>query len=334
MRGLCAVALVLAPALGWACPGCQNPNLPVVPSGGAHLGEGTLQWGALLSLAPIWVRHDDGCADVNDCDQVPVQPKYVHDQFILPMELRGTLDWGLTSHFGLSAQVPVRMVGTTIAYETPDGHHYDPPNAGTHHRDEVLVGLGDPLLAARLGGVVAEAWWVVGRLGVSVPLGRTEDDPFAAGDRGDTHQHIQFGSGTFDPMASLAVARTLGKWQVGGYGQVQTALYENSKGFQAGTTSLVSARAAWRAATRWLLQGSVSWFRQGAERWQGKIQQDGVLGRQELLVGLGTTVSFGGPQYLVLVRVPVWREIFQGPETEEGELTSPVVLTLGVQGRI
>lgn len=209
---LLGVGVALAPSLASACPGCQNPNLPVVPSGGAHLGDGAVQWGALLSLAPIWVRHEDGCADLTNCDQVPVQPTYVHDQFLMPMELRGTLDWALTEHLGLTAQLPVRMVLTTIGYETPEGAHYDPPNEGTHHRNEALVGLGDPLLGVRLGGVLAEAWWVVAQLGVSVPLGRTEANPFAAGDRGDTHQHIQFGSGTFDPLVSLAVARTLDRF--------------------------------------------------------------------------------------------------------------------------
>ncbi|MCA9545415.1 MAG: hypothetical protein KC613_13520 [Myxococcales bacterium] len=332
---LCALGLATAlPALSVACPGCQNPNLPVVPTGGVHLGGGDLQWGALLSLAPIWVRHEDGCVDLAACAKIPAQPKYVHDQFILPTELRATLDWGLSSHWGLSVQLPVRLVATTIEYETPTGEPYEPLDAGNHHRDEVLVGLGDPVVAARVGGVVGEAWWVVARLGASLPLGRTEPNPFTAGDQGEAHQHIQFGSGTLDPFASLAVARSAGPWQWSAYGQVQAALYENSEGFQAGTTSLVSAGAAWRAAPRWLLQGSLAWFRQGAERWDGKIQQDGVLGRQELLVGLGTTVSFGGPQYLLLVRAPVWREIFQGPDTEEGDLTAPVVLTVGVQGRI
>lgn len=327
-------ALALTPTLALGCPGCQNPNLPVVPSGGVHLDGGHLQWGALLSLAPIQVRHDDGCADLSACDDVVPQPRYVHDQFILPVELRATLDWGITEHFGLSAQLPLRMVATTIDYETPDGRPYDPPDAGTHHRDETLVGLGDPLVAARLAGVAGDGWWIVGQLGASLPLGRTEADPFAAGDRGEAHQHIQFGTGTVDPFASLAIARTIGAWQLSGYGQGQVALYANPKGFQAGATTLVNAQAAWRAAPRWLVQGSVGWFRQGPERWDGAVQQDGILGRNEVLVGLGSTVSFGGPQYLALIRVPVWRQILQGPLTEQGTLTAPVVLTLGIQGRL
>lgn len=332
IRGLALACLL--PRLALACPGCQNPNLPVVPSGGVHLDGGSLQWGALLSVAPIWVRHDDGCADLDACDDVPVQPRYVHDQFILPMELRGTFDWGISPHVGLSAQFPLRVVATTIDYETPDGAPYDPPNAGTHHRDETLAGVGDPLLAARFAGVFGAAWWVVARLGTSIPLGRTEADPFAAGDRGAVHQHIQFGTGTFDPFASLAVARTFGRWQIGGYGQGQLAIYENDEGFQAGAMTLLNLRTAYRVQPRWLVQGSLGWFRQGPERWGGAIQQDGVLGRNELLLGLGTTVSFGGPQYLALIRVPIWRQIIQGPETEEGVLTAPVIVTLGIQGRI
>lgn len=334
-RGLTAcLALAFFPSLANACPGCQNPNLPVVPSGGVHLESGNVQWGALMSVAPIWVRHDDGCADPNDCDDVPPQPAYVHDQFILPMELRGTLDWGLSEHFGVSMQVPFRVVTTTIAYETPDGDHYDPPNAGTHHRDETLVGIGDPIVAARFATVLGTAWWLVTRIGSSIPLGSTEEDPFAAGDRGDAHQHIQFGTGTFDPFASIALARTFGRWQLSGYGQGQLAMYESDKGFRAGATTLVNARTAFKIAPRWLVQGSLGWFRQGPEEWGGKIQQDGVLGRHEVLAGLGTTFSFGGPQFIALIRVPVWRKILQGPETEEGEITAPVVLTLGIQGRI
>lgn len=333
IRALAAL-LVLVPTLARACPGCQNPNLPVVPSGGVHLDQNTIQWGALLSVAPIWVRHDDGCVDLDDCDEVPVQPQYVHDQFILPIELRGTLDWGISEHLGVSLQVPLRLVATTIDYETPDGQHYDPPNAGTHHRNETLVGIGDPILAARFAMVLGDAWWVVTRIGSAIPLGKTEEDPFAAGDRGETHQHIQFGTGTFDPFASLAIARSYGKWQLSGYGQAQWAAYESDKGFQAGATTLVNARGAYRVAPRWLLQGSLGWFRQGPERWSGEVQQDGILGRHEVLAGFGTTFSFGGPQYVALVRVPVWRRILQGAETEEGTLTAPVVLTLGIQGRI
>lgn len=328
---LIAALIVALPAAAWACPGCQNPNLPMVRSGGVHLGEGELKLGVTLATQPIWVRHDDGCVDVDDCDKVPVQPQYVHDQFILPSEVRATVDWGFSGSLGLEAQVPVRVVYTTIDYETPTGESYEPLDADVHHRDETLVGLGDPQLSLRLSGVVADTWWVVGRVGTSLPLGRTEPDPFAAGDRGEEHQHIQFGTGTFDPILGVEVARGFGRMQFAAYGQIQAALYENEHGFQAGATSLVGVQGGWRLAERFVMQTSFEWFRQGPETWDGEEQQDGILGRDELLVGLGTAFSFGGPQYTALLRVPVYRQIHQGTETEEGELTAPVSVTLGVQ---
>jgi hypothetical protein len=324
-------AAVALPAAAHACPGCQNPNLPMVRSGGVHLGEGELKLGATLAAQPIWVRHDAGCADVDDCDEVPAQPTYVHDQFILPSELRATVDWGLTGAFGVEAQIPVRLVYTTIDYETPAGDPYEPLDPDVHHRDETLVGLGDPQVSVRWGGVLGDAWWVVGRVGASLPLGRTEPDPFAAGDRGEAHQHIQFGTGTFDPLVGLEVARGFGRLQMAAYGQAQAALYENEHGFRAGATSLVGLQGGWRAGERLVVQSSFEWFRQGPETWDGEEQQDGILGRDELLIGLGTAFSFGGPQYSALVRVPVYRQIHQGAETEEGELTSPVSVALGIQ---
>lgn len=325
------VALSLAPAAVQACPGCQNPNLPLVRSGGVHLDEGALKIGVLTSTAPLWVRHDAGCADLANCDEVPVQPTYVHDQFILPVETTATADWGLHRNVGLEARIPVRLVHTTIAYETPDGAPYEPLDADVHHRDETLVGLGDPRLMLRLGAVVADAWWVVARVGTTAPLGRTESDPFAAGDEGKRHQHIQFGSGTFDPILGLEVARGFGRLQLAGYGQVEGAVYENSHGFQAGLRSLLGLQGGWRPTPRWVLQAAVEWFHLGPDRWDGEIQQDGLLGRDELLLGFGTTFSFGGPQYIVLLRVPAYREIIQGDRTEEGDIFSPVSLTLGVQ---
>lgn len=325
--------LVLLVADAHACPGCQNPNLPMVRSGGVHLSAGELKLGALLSASALKVRHEAGCADTSDCDEVPVQPAHIHDQLIVPVELTGTLDWGINEWLGLEAHLPVRLVYTTIDYETPAGDPYEPPDADIHHRDETLAGLGDPRLALRLGTTLGESWWLVGRLGTSIPLGRTEPDPFAAGDRGDAHQHVQFGTGTFDPLVGVELARSFGRLQLAGYGQLQAALYENRHGFRAGAVSLVGLQGGWRAGQRVVLQSSVEWFRQGAERWDGEVQQDGILGRHELLGGLGAVFSFGGPQYMAMVRFPLYRRILQGADTEEGELTAPVTLTLGIQFR-
>lgn len=329
-----AAALLGLGGPAWACPGCQNPNLPVVRSGAAHLPPGTVQVGALLTAVPLSVQHGDGCADLGNCDQVPVQPRFVHDQGVLSTELRGTFDWAIREHLGLSLQVPVRVVHTSIQYTTPEGRPYSPPNADVHHRNETLVGIGDPLVMARLGGVFGAGWWWVLRGGVSLPLGRTEADPFKAGALGERHQHIQLGTGTFNPVVGGELARAFGALQVSAYGQVQSAVYANHHGYQAGLLSVLGLQGGWRFATRAVLHTSLEWMHQGAERWDGAVQQDGVLGRHEVLAGLGSTFSFGGPQYLVWLRAPLYRALILGSETEAGTLSAPITLTLGVQATL
>ena len=135
-------------------------------------------------------------------------------------------------------------------------------------------------------------------------------------------------------MVGGELARAFGALQVSAYGQVQSAVYANEHGYQAGLLSVVGLQGGWRFATRAVLHTSLEWMHQGAERWDGAVQQDGVLGRHEVLAGVGSTFSFGGPQYLVWLRAPLYRALILGSETEAGTLSAPITLTLGVQATL
>jgi hypothetical protein len=102
---------------------------------------------------------------------------------------------------------------------------------------------------------------------MSLPIGKTEENPFELGDRGLSHQHIQFGSGT-----------SIRCW-------------------------------CWK-------------------RWDGRIRQDGNLGRSEVLATAGLTQIFGATLNLTL-RAPVWRDIVTGDEPP-GTLSSPLTVSFGV----
>ena len=41
-------------------------------------------------------------------------------------------------------------------------------------------------------------------MGLALPSGRTESDPWILGDSGKKHLHIQFGNGTVDPLLNLS----------------------------------------------------------------------------------------------------------------------------------
>jgi hypothetical protein len=325
---LCLAAALLESREASACAGCRNPSLAVSRGNEGPLDPGALRLGGSLTGTTVHVVHEAGCRDPTTCTEVPVQPLYLHDQRLYPIELRLTAEYGLNETFGIEGQVPFRLVHTTIEYTTPDGAPHEPLDAGIHHRDETIAGPADPWLLLRIGGMI-ENWWVAARPGVSLPLGKTEENPFALGDRGLEHQHVQLGSGTVDPVLVLEASTAFDAVTLELFAQGQASLYENRHGY----------RSPWRVyggfAVGTTLVGDLSGslgieaFHDDAERWEGRIRQDGNLGRTEVLGAASLTQVFGATELSLSLRAPVWRHIVTGDEPP-GTLSSPLTISLGV----
>ena len=326
---LAAIAAVMSHApRAHACAGCRNPSLAVSRGNQGPLPEGALRAGLSATGTSVHVVHEAGCADPANCDEVPVQPAHLHDQRLYPLELRLSGEYALSDAFAVDAQLPFRIVATSVEYTTPEGASYEPLDEGVHHRDETLAGLGDPWLLFRAGDYV-ERFWLAARAGVSLPLGGTEENPFELGDRGQRHQHIQFGSGTFDPVVVLELARSFDGLELQAFAQGLFPLYENRHGYHApwrvyGGTSLGTLLAG-------KLFGSlgVEAFHEDAEEWDGERRQDGNLGRTEVLGAATLSHAFGATEASLGVRVPFYRHIVSGDEPP-GTLSSPVTLSLSV----
>jgi hypothetical protein len=323
---LLLAAVAISPRAAYPCAGCRNPNLPITRLANVGLMPGELRLTGALSATGLNVVHQDGCADIFNCYEVPAQPLYLHDQNIYPGELRAIAEYGLTRHWGVEAQLPFRVTATTIKYKTLDGQPYDPLDPGVHHRDETLAGIGDAWLLGRFGFDLASAI-VTARGGVTVPLGKTQEDPFVLGDLGIPHEHIQFGTGTFAPVVALDASRTFGRVQVAAYGQAQLTLYQNSKGFRAPNRFFAGLSGGARLVEKLTTTLGLDLLNEGRERWHGVVRQDGNLGRTELLAALTLTRPFGDTILSLVVRVPVYRHIVQG-SVDPGNLTSPVSATL------
>ena len=327
VAALLAGGVALLPAArADACAGCRNPSMPVARLDAVELAPREVRATAVLGGTYLDTLHEAGCADLANCDEVPVQPTYLHHQKIYPAELRAIAEVGVTRTLGFELQLPFRIVGTTIQYATPDGQPYQPLDPGVHHRDETLAGVGDPWLLGRWGARLGESLLVV-RAGLSLPLGRTEPNPFALGDMGIRHEHIQFGTGTFDPVAGFQVTRTIASVQLAGYGQGQTSLYRNRHGFRGPNrffAGIMGAHLLFGTLTGGL---GVDLLYEGAERWDGRIQQDGNLGRTEILAAVTVAQTFGDTSISLSARFPTYRHIVQGDEPQ-GSLSSPVMLSL------
>jgi hypothetical protein len=336
MRSGLLVAALLAANLGAqavvataeACAGCRNPSLASARGSEGPLPAKALRLGASLTGTTIHVVHEAGCRDTGDCREVPAQPSYFHDQSIYPLELRLLAEYGLNETFGIEAQLPFRSVTSTIEYTDESGASYEPLDPGVHHRNETVVGIADPWLLLRIGAMV-EKWWLAARPGVSLPLGRTEENPFALGDQGLRHQHIQLGSGTFDPVAVVEASRKLDQLQLQLYAQGQLPLYENGHGYRAPWRIYGGALLGRALVGKLVGSFGVEAFHETEEKWDGEARQDGNLGRSELLLAAMLTQAVGRTELGLNIRVPVWRHIVAGDEPA-GTLSSPVTLGLSV----
>lgn len=107
-----------------------------------------------------------------------------------------------------------------------------------HHDDGSTVGLGDAGVGVRLraldpgdaGGLQLDA-----RPGLTLPTGGIEPDAEALGAAGQAHNHIFFGSGTFDPTLQLDAAWAFDGWRVVGFASARTSLYANRYGYRQGS---------------------------------------------------------------------------------------------------
>lgn len=281
---------------------------------------------ATVSLLATKVRvvHESRCPEIGPICQVRDEPPNLHDQSLVVGELRGLLEYGFSDTFSAELQVPVKLTDTSIIFRRLDGTPFEPDYGNIHHRNETLFGFGDVWLSLRgqrsFGDVAVGA-----RAGVSLPTGRTEENPFELGEAGIEHQHIQLGTGTFDPLLGLDVTVPAGPIGLRAYGQAQLVLYENGQGYRAGHRYGAGALGS-APLNSWLsVSAGLDLIVERPERWDGAIRQDGNLGRTDLLAGAAATFLAGAVELTVGLKVPVYQHVIQS-EVEPGELTYPGLL--------
>jgi thiol-disulfide isomerase/thioredoxin len=249
----------------------------------------------------------------------------VHDQSIAIGELRMAAELGVAEDLGIALSVPLRLLDTSIRY-LDDGRTVDIAAENIHHRNETLAGIADPWLLAHMH----KQWGRTSidlRAGASLPLGRTEEDPFALGEAGLPHQHVQFGAGTLNPIAGAEVHRDFGRMGLRLYALTVQSLYDSGKGYQAGDRYQGGVAALSPLGTRaWRFEAGLEGLGETAERWNGMVHDDdGNRGRFDLLVaGSAGRALGGGFEGYVGVKVPVVTH------TVGGQLEYPILLEVAV----
>ena len=266
-------------------------------------------------------------------------PPQLHHTVLWLWDIRVLAEYGLAPHLALQALLPIGIVQTRTTYTDLDGNPISLSYPSIHHQNETLTGLRDAQLllhhAWDLGGAAISE-----RVGISIPFGTVHPDPFALGDEGLVHEHIQFGTGTLDPVVGLDASKDFGGWSLAAFFFAQMPLYSVGIARGDGTDVVDQYQAGTRISGGVAASSSLGLigpsFRLTAlvaqefpERWNGATPVDeGNRGRTDLFVGPGMTLPFLDDWSVSLeVRVRVWGQLVGA------QMSLPVVVDLSV-GRL
>lgn len=340
--------LAVAPAVrAGGCPACSNPNLPM---GGSSLGDATqstadersrhevaaavaptLQGLFVLALTadflPTTSSHIEDCPDLGPrCAGAMKPTPYRHN--VASYGYGATLDvqYGVLSWLSVSVTAPYRALTARVHYTDLADAPYTPDPPDIHHRNETISGLADPTVAVALGDAMGPLGFSV-RLGALLPLGRTLDvDPFAAGRAGVAHEHVQFGTGTVRPIAGSALGYDFGAVGVDGFFQGTLAIASNAIGYRPGQRIAGGVRlssALGTSSARFGLGAEAA--HETTETWHGSVQEEGNLGRTDVLAVVGARWSpFARWGFFGALKTPVYAHAVGA------QLSYPLVVQLGV----
>jgi hypothetical protein len=288
-------------------------------------------------MTHVRATHGASCPEISplDCAEEDI-PDHIHDQSLTLVRMEPRFAAGLGKGFLISVAIPVDVKIAGIKYSLMDDTPYEPSYSGLHHRNEDLFGVGDVRLhLAAYRGIIGTPIVIGARIGLALPTGKTEDNPFTAGANSEDHQHLQFGGGTVDPIVGVELivrGKKVGERgpKIGMVGKFsgRFPLYENPKGYR-GPISLNAAVGPMvrmpdpADSLQFLALMTASWM--SAERWDGLEGENSGLGT----VGAGLGLSWNITPKLSLSGMLSFR-FFQ--RAEGAQFSQPISGTLGISG--
>lgn len=274
----------------------------------------------------VRIRHVAVCPEVDPllC-AVQELPEHEHDQRIAWFRLDPTLNVGLGGGWQASLSVPLDLRAVTVNYTLPDGTPYDPPYADIHHRTETLAGPTDATLLGKRYVQVGRGIFGFGA-GTTIPLGRTEEDPYALTEQGLRHEHMQLGTGTFVPVAALEGVVEGARWGGVAWLTGRLPLYANAKGYEPPASLSGGLGPTFRVTPKVQALATVEASAEGPERWSGTPYG----GRATAVVGAGANWSVSPRVVLqAQARVTAWQHMGH-EDPDEGSAVQRVLGSVGV----
>lgn len=248
------------------------------------------------------------------------------------------LRYQINNQFRLEASVPYEIkdqnanVGGIEDIADPEMRRKVLLYQNIHHRDATYQGFldFDFLLAYSQHGLFQEHDMLTVKFGTTIPVGKTEDDPWKLGDIGLEHLHIQFGTGTFNPIADLHYSMPVyGGLRAHASVRGKVPFYENSKTYR-GSREVSYTGGLNYQVTDWLsLQSSYLGLYQSYAHWDGNIDINTGLRFSLASFGASIATPYNVPLSISLM-LPIQQETLWD-DSEQGsdafELTALVSVT-------
>lgn len=194
-------------------------------------------------------------------------------------------------------------------------------NQYIHHRDETYRGLADlsMLLAHSVSGILRDNDFLDTLVGIGIPTGKTEADPYKAARAGQKHLHIQFGTGTFDPLVELHYNTLISSdVSMGTSIMGRFPFYENKRNYRGPLELTYSARLGYNIVDRLSLDISYQGFFQSYAYWDGVGDVNSGLLANSGIVGATTNIGQGSALYLGVILPFSQKTLGEGDTFERG----------------
>ena len=261
---------------------------------------------------------DDGVTQDRTVIKVP------HHQHHVNLNIYRT-DIGLKYQFArrskVEVNIPFEVKIQEASVEKIEGETYSSEeweaielNGYIHHRNETYSGPadGDFLIGYSMNGFFGD--FIMGRIGTTIPLGKTEDDPWKLGEAGLEHLHIQFGTGTFNPIADLHYSFPIYK-RIAAHSSIRCKFpfYENSKTYRGSRELTYTAGLNFRADDWISLNAGYLGFYQAYAYWDGEIDKNTGLRFGMASMGASFSTPFNVPLSIALM-LPLHQETLYDDE--------------------
>ena len=248
-----------------------------------------------------------------------------HSQTFLLVNAHFALSYVVSARLQVEIGVPVKTADVNARFLNENGDAL-PGFTSIHHRTETLLGVGDTSLSGRYRLLMPNTdlpFLADLVLGISVPTGNIEPDPFALGRKGESHQHIFFGTGTFDPHLGIDLQRPFDDWTLRLDTAWNGALYRNRYEYRGPHVLLTSLSATSTfAQPNWSFQTGVELFKEYPAQWASQAAKNS--GRLDLSPVLGVAWrNQGGLSISLILKRPFILS------TRGSELNVPFLMNFG-----